>query len=123
MEFLALRPVIWTEQLDKTLKFYTEILGFRCDERNNDWGWASLHRDTTGIMLSKPNAHTAFTAPVFTGSFYFTVNEIWPLWEQVQNKVRVCYAPERFDWGMYEFGIYDNNGYLLQFGQEIAEIH
>ena len=25
---------------------------------------------------------------------------------------------ETFEWGMREFAIYDNNGYVLQFGQE-----
>jgi len=29
-------------------------------------------------------------------------------------------ASKPIDWGMREFAIYDNNGYMLQFGQEIA---
>ena len=27
---------------------------------------------------------------------------------------------ETFDWGLRGFAIYDNNSYMLQFGQEIA---
>lgn len=34
---------------------------------------------------------------------------------------RVCYAIENFGYGMREFGVYDNNGYLLQFGQPLPE--
>lgn len=30
------------------------------------------------------------------------------------------YPVEDFGYGMREFAIYDNNGYLLQFGQEIS---
>jgi hypothetical protein len=33
----------------------------------------------------------------------------------------VCYGIEDFFYGMREFAIYDNNGYLLQFGQPISE--
>ncbi len=28
-------------------------------------------------------------------------------------------SPKNFSYGMREIGVYDNNGYLLQFGQEI----
>lgn len=58
MNYLALRPILWTNQLNETVQFYTNILGFTCHEKNDDWG-------------------------------------------------------------MREFAIYDNNGYLLQFGQEV----
>jgi len=37
---------------------------------------------------------------------------------RLKDKVRVCYPLENFEYGMREFAIYDNNGYLLQFGQE-----
>ena len=30
----------------------------------------------------------------------------------------VVYPMETFGYGMREFAVYDNNGYLLQFGQE-----
>ena len=41
------------------------------------------------------------------------------MWEQVKDAARVCYPIEDFDYGMREFAVFDNNGYLLQFGQEI----
>ena len=31
-----------------------------------------------------------------------------------------CYPIEDFHYGMREFAIFDNNGYLLQFGQPLA---
>lgn len=31
----------------------------------------------------------------------------------------ICYPFEDFAYGMREFGIYDNYGYLLQLGQEL----
>jgi hypothetical protein len=32
---------------------------------------------------------------------------------------RICYLIETFEYGTREFAIYDNNGYVLQFGQEL----
>lgn len=44
------------------------------------------------------------------------------LWEQLNNKTKICYEIENFEWEMREFAMYDNNGYILQFGQNISEI-
>ena len=119
MKFNSLIPIIWSAQFDETIQFYTEVLGFSIGERNDQWGWAAIHRDAVEIMLAKPNEHTPFEKPAFTGSFYINTNEVDALWEQLKDKTNVCYEIENFDWGMREFAIYDNNGYLLQFGQDI----
>ena len=70
-------------------------------------------------MLAKPNQHTPFERPEFTGTFYIKTDDVDSLWKQWSDKVTVLYAPETFEWGMREFGIYDNNGYRLVFGQDV----
>jgi uncharacterized glyoxalase superfamily protein PhnB len=119
MKLLELTPMLWTDKLHDTIKFYTETLGFTCHEINEEWGWAALGRDNIGIMLAVPNQHTPFEKPVFSGSFYFKTDEIDKLWEELKDKVKICYPIENFEYGMRDFAIYDNNGYMLQFGQEI----
>lgn len=119
MQLLTLRPILWTDQLEESIVFYTSVLGFELAEKNTDWGWASLYRDEVGIMLALPNGHISFTGAVFTGSFYFTVPDVDAWWDSLRGKVKVCYPPETFDWGMKEFAIYDNNGYILQMGQVV----
>ena len=109
---------MWTEDLDATIAFYSDVLGFTCREKNDDWGWASLFLDDVWIMLSRPNEHTPYEKVGFTGSFYFTTDDVEAMWQKLKDKARVCYDIETFPWGMREFAIYDNNGYLLQFGQE-----
>lgn len=120
-KFNYLRPILWTSQLTETIAFYVENLGFTCGECNEDWGWATLHRNDVEIMLAKPNAHTPFEKPVFTGSFYINVQDVDALWNQLKDTCKLCYDIETFEWGMREFAIYDNNGYLLQFGQEVSK--
>lgn len=119
MKYSLLRPMLWTNELEKTITFYTTILQFSLAEKNDDWGWASLYKDDIEIMLAKPNTHTPFEKPLFTGSFYINTDDVDTLWEALKDKAPLCYAIEDFEWGMREFAIYDNNGYIIQFGQEI----
>lgn len=121
-QFTALRPVLWTENLDETIVFYMRVLGFSLMDRNNEWQWASLRKDEIYIMLSQPDKHEKNTSIGFSGSFYFNVNKVDDLWEDLKTKAKVCYEIETFEWGMREFAIYDNNGYILQFGEPADNI-
>lgn len=111
--------MLWTEDLPGTIKFYTETLGFTCRARNDDWRWAALQIDDVILMISCPNEHTEYDKIGFTGSFYFTTDDADAMWLKVRDKARICYGIENFEYGMREFAVYDNNGYLIQFGQPI----
>ena len=119
MSLQNLRPMLWTADLAGSVVFYTSVLGFTANEINNDRGWASLSKDKVDLMLARPNEHTPYDKIGFTGSFYFTTDDVDEMWNELKDKVKVCYGIENFEWGMREFAVYDNNGYLLQFGQDI----
>ncbi|KXH84819.1 bleomycin resistance protein [Chryseobacterium kwangjuense] len=121
MTFTALRPILWTDNIDDTIGFYTQILGFTLMGRNDEWQWASIRKDDVQIMLSQ-NDYEKPNGIGFTGSFYFNVDNVDDLWEDLKTKAKVCYEIETFEWEMREFAIYDNNGYLLQFGQPVDNI-
>ena len=109
-----------TNDFEGTIAFYVERLGFTCEGRSDADGWASLRRDAVRLMVGAPNAHMPFDTPAFTGSLYFDVDDARALWEAVRDHVRVGYPLEDFHYGMREFAIFDNNGYLLQFGQPLV---
>jgi uncharacterized glyoxalase superfamily protein PhnB len=117
--FESLRPLLRTKDLRGTIQFYIDVLGFTCDGFSEQDGWASLRRDKVFLMLAAPNAHESFDKPQFTGSFYFNVTDAKKIWESVKDRAKIGYALEDFPYGMREFAIYDNNGYLLQFGTPI----
>ncbi|MBX7054324.1 MAG: VOC family protein [Pyrinomonadaceae bacterium] len=121
MKITELIPMIWTEDLDGTIAFYVDVLGFVCSDRNDDWGWVSMSIDGIGLMAARPNAHVPFDKIGFTGSFYFRTDDVDAMWAKIGGKARVCYGMEDFDWGMREFAVYDNNGYILQFGQSLVD--
>ncbi|MBT2564031.1 hypothetical protein J7E50_20260 [Pedobacter sp. ISL-68] len=54
-----------------------------------------------------------------SGSLHIKANEVAALSESSKDRCEICYPLEDFDYGMREFAIYDNNGYLLQFGQDL----
>jgi len=119
MKLQGLTPMLRTAELRETVAFYETVLGFRCEALSEDWGWASLRRDGVEIMIALPNAHEPFERPAFTGSLYIRTDDVDSLWLRVKDSARVCYPLEDFEYGMREFAVYDNNGYLLQFGREI----
>ncbi|HLF64089.1 MAG TPA: VOC family protein [Saprospiraceae bacterium] len=119
MQFNNLSPMLYTSDIEESVNFYTQQLGFACKTLEPEWGWASVQLGTIRIMFSRPNAHTYFEHPFFTGSFYFNMEDVDTLWEKLKDTATVCYPIEDFEYGMREFAIYDNNGYLLQFGQEL----
>ncbi|KQS92127.1 MULTISPECIES: VOC family protein [Chryseobacterium] len=121
-KFNALRPVLWTDHFEETISFYTQILGFSLNEKNENWQWASLQKDDVVLMISKKNDHSKSNNIGFSGSFYFNINDVEILWSDLKEKADVCYEIETFEWGMREFAIYDNNGYILQFGENVSEI-
>lgn len=115
-----LTPMLESHDMAATLKFYTEVLGFTCEAKSDDLSWLILVKDEIEIMFSAPNAHRNMAKSIMSGSLYINTNEVAELWESLKTVCKICYPLEDFEYGMREFAIYDNNGYLLQFGHEIS---
>ncbi|NRB47731.1 MAG: VOC family protein [Saprospiraceae bacterium] len=119
MSFIGLSPMFTTNKLVETIEFYTQTLGFTCESYEAEWGWAALQKNGVHIMFNTPNAHLPFEKPQWTGSLYFYTDDVEKLWNQLKSYPHICYPLQAFDYGMREFAIYDNNGYLLKFGQSV----
>jgi len=113
MKIQSLTPMLRTWDLRASITFYTEVLGFGCESLSEEWGWASIKRDGVAIMLAGPNPHAGDEEPTFTGSLYFHTDDVDDHWQRLKDKARICYPIENFEYGMREFAIYDNNGYLF----------
>jgi uncharacterized glyoxalase superfamily protein PhnB len=120
MKVENLTPMLRTWDVPGTIEFYSRVLGFQCKAHEPELGWATLSYGPVSLMLSGPNEHEGDVAPAFTGSLYFRVRDVDGLWLWLKDQARICYSIETFDYGMREFAIYDNNGYLLQFGEAVT---
>ena len=114
--------MMWVPNIQATVSFYTDTLGFTFDNFSEEWKWASISRDAVAIMLAVPNEHIPYSGPAFTGSFYIRVDDVNTLWNELKDKTTIVYGIDNFDYGMREFAIRDNNGFMLQFGQEITTL-
>lgn len=123
-----LTPILWTKDLQETVRFYTDILGFKCVRKVDRF--ASLIRDEVEIMTVVPvdepedcktdeSSPNFFPKPTFTGSLYIDTQNVDELWESIKDKVRVKYELGNQEWLVRDFSILDNNGYEVIFGQDI----
>ena len=110
-----------TWNLQRSLRFYVDTLGFSCDRFSDEWGWAALNHGEVALMLATPNEHDGATRPAFTRSLYLRTDDVDTLWTALAGKAEVVYPPQDFDYGMREFAIRDDSGYVLQFGQPLRD--
>lgn len=121
MPLHTLRPMLEVQDMSTSLSFYENVLGFQVVDRLDD-RWALLKKDGIALMLSERYTQAKHPQPLFTGSLYFYTDEVDAQWEALKESVEIAYPIESFDYGMREFAIYDPNGYLLQWGQEIPAL-
>ena len=123
MKLDRLTPMLWTNHIKASIEFYQTILGFELDEYNEEWKWCHMHKNKVNLMFVHRDAPSEnFDGVIkFTGSFYFYTEEVDELWNALKTNTEVCYELGNFAHSMREFGVYDNNGYLLQFGRELKE--
>ena len=107
-----------TGQLEETIQFYTEHLGFALSGRFKDHIF--LSKDNQTIMFHPMMDQHGQNKPIMTGSLYVNTQNVDELYQEIKDKVKLCYPLESFDYGMREFGMYDNNGYLLIFGKPVS---
>ena len=115
------------DDVQESIKFYTEVLGFHVTNRMDDVGqsgWASLNHDAIQLMLASPRQACQ---PVKVAGrhpqvlFYFHPEDVVALRESILNR---GYAASEFVvrfYGMKEFELLDPSGHVLLFGQETDE--
>lgn len=128
MSLNYLSPILWTKNLNETISFYENILGFR--SQSNFPNFVSLTKDGVEIMFVVPqdeedcegpqNKVEFFPKLALTGSLFIVTTEVETLWMSIKDKVVIKSAIEDRDYHMRDFSILDNNGYELVFAQAIS---
>jgi catechol 2,3-dioxygenase-like lactoylglutathione lyase family enzyme len=126
MKLHHLSPILWTKNLEETISFYENILGFQ--GKSNFPNFVSLTRDEAEIMFIVPepesehikNGQAFFPKAFLTGSIFIFMDEVDKLWETVKDKPIVKTPIADRPYLMRDFSIFDNNGYELVFGENIS---
>jgi uncharacterized glyoxalase superfamily protein PhnB len=122
MKLNSLRPILWVDDVKKTIDWYVSQLGFEKQKFEEYLQWGEVKKDEVWIMFAKPNEHMPYEGSKFTGSLYLNTDDIDAWWQKLKDSSFIFYGIENFEYGMREFAIRDCNGYIIQFGQEISEV-
>jgi uncharacterized glyoxalase superfamily protein PhnB len=134
-----LTPNLMVESVKETLNFYINVLGFSfvmgVSPNNNqvqteynpseEFIYAMLKYESIEIMLQSKESLSA-DIPVFRNksvqasvSFYFDTAGLDRLYNDLKGKVKIAKDVAVTWYGMKEFYILDNNGYVLGFAEAV----
>jgi catechol 2,3-dioxygenase-like lactoylglutathione lyase family enzyme len=119
--FKGITPFLKTKDLNQTIKFYVDFLGFVVDSK-----WPA--GNPANCILDNGHVHLAFGTdpknwypdPALSGQLWIDVDDVMALHDSILGKVPVEWGPNDFGYGRLEFAIKDCNGYLLTFSQPIG---
>ena len=121
MNLQGCRPLFNVADVDASLAFWRDALGFEVTLRFEDGGramFAHLQSGETEVMLNgrggDPAARRA--RPHYTEAvFYFRVDDVHALCRDLKAKGLTPTEPERQDYGVDEIYLRDPDGYELSF--------
>ena len=114
ISFKRVTPILRVEDLDASLAFYVDKLGFRLNWRDEDGNsFASITRDRCDFFLSVGDQG-------HPGSWmWIGVGDVDELHDELRAKdVPVRNPPANYPWGSREMQVEDPDGNVLRFGSE-----
>jgi len=140
MNIKSLTPNILVEDVQKTVEFYIDLLGFAYvmgvdDEKqlyleyNKDQalGFVILQKESTQLMFqSISNANSDLGASLKRDSsitniaLYFEIEGFDDFYEKIKNIVTIVNEPRHTFYGMKEFFIKDNDGNFVGFAEKLV---
>jgi catechol 2,3-dioxygenase-like lactoylglutathione lyase family enzyme len=114
MKMTRLIPMLPVANLARTIAFY-EKLGFKVEQRRDDWGWAMLCLDDCRVMVDR-SINVDARAPRL-GVLYLYFDDLGELHRRVRQSGLSVPEPEVTFYGMTEFRLDDPDGNRLWLGQ------
>jgi uncharacterized glyoxalase superfamily protein PhnB len=130
MKFNKITPNLVVADMDKSLNFYRDVLGFSIAQTVPDKApfiFAWMKHGGTELFLNvnmppqpgEPDLYAGKSIGGGTLSLYLVMEGIDELYATVQQqKVPIVIAMHKQFYGMKEFAIHDPDGYLLIFAEE-----
>lgn len=126
MTLNKLTPNMMVEDVNATVAFYRDVLGFNLVMTVPDSGrfdWALVKRDEVEVMF-QARASLSEELPLFDGqpiggvlTFYIDMEGVDELYETLRPRVTVVKDLDATFYGTREFSIQDCNGFILTFAE------
>lgn len=105
-------PILRVENLDASVRYYVEQLGFSLQWRSGTV--ASVVRDRTSMMLCEGDQGHAGTW------VWISTTDVDPLYAELRDRgARLRHAPANYPWGSRECQVTDLDGHVLRFGADL----
>lgn len=128
MALKTLTPNLMVNDVEETIEYYTDVLGFtllRTVPETGTLDWAMVKRNDV-VMMFQSTKSLKDSMPRLQGekpgggsTFYFQVDRITELHEELtDNDVEIISDLESTFYGTIEFSIVDVNGYVLTFSED-----
>ena len=127
--FQSLTPNLVVSDIDRSLRFYREVLGFSVVTTVPDaepFVFVWLQRDDVQVFLNAQQAAAAeypeLAATVAGGSWtmFIVTDAVDDLHASLSGKARVVMPLETKFYGMREFAIVDPDGFVITFAEKIS---
>ncbi len=118
VEFKRVVPVLKVSDTQKSVDFYTGVLGFTVAWRaaNDGGGENCMLQAGAAELLLSTGSHLG-DRPQFTGTLYFHMTGVKEFFERINGKAEVVWPLETMDYRKREFGIRDRDGYTPAFAE------
>ena len=124
--FKQLTPNLMVEDVNSTIDFYTNVLGFELlatVPETGQFNWAMLKQGNVEIQLqtraSLSEEIPAFKEKAIGGALtlYIGVEGIQELHERLEGRVTIVQDMHTTFYGTREFAIQDSNGFVISFAE------
>ena len=129
-QFTKLTPNLLVASVERSLDFYTRVLGFERGmtvPEQSPFVFASVTDGPVEIFFNDAAA-AAKEYPAFagrpigaTGTMYIEVDGVDALHERIKAQVKIAMPLVTQFYGMREFAIEDPDGYVITFAQRVRE--
>jgi len=105
-------PLLRVENLDASIAYYVEQLGFHLQWRENPT--ASVTRDRTSLMLCEGDQGKPGTW------LWISTSDVDALYEELGGRgAHLRFPPTNYPWGSRECQVSDPDGHVLRFGADL----
>ncbi len=115
-------PVVATDDIPKSISYYTKVLGFSPDFQFGDpVVYAGVKSGEAEIYFAyDPNLVKAIQKEVFSPEIFIWITEADKLYQEHANKgAEIIDAISDRPWGARQYSVKDINGYHLKFAQPL----
>jgi uncharacterized glyoxalase superfamily protein PhnB len=112
-------PSLLSKDMTKTIAFY-ELFGFQLSgwyPSKETPEWIELYCNDVVFRFYSDPPRGISKEPEFNGTLYIMCDDVQTLAKRISGNVTFEWGPEVMEYGQYEFGVKDPNGYFIAFAQ------